>query len=318
MFRFFVIFVLLFFIYQVSIAETFREKIRERIKKRYVQQVQDEMLENDGDCGYHFPLPAGVRVDRDIAYGSDKNQKFDVYIPVQAKVAPVIFMVHGGAWRMGDKAIQRVVKNKVARWVPKGFIFISINYRLLPDAGPLEQARDVVRAVSVAQDKAESWGGDSSKFILMGHSAGAHLVALLATDRALSAGIVKKPWLGTVALDSAAYDVVKIMEKRHFPLYDKAFGSDKQYWKAASPFYSLTKETMPILAVCSSRRDDSTAQARQFAKKAGSLGVVVDVLEKDLSHSEINFLLGEDKVYTEEVEAFMASLNELVENMLLE
>ena len=318
MFRVFIIFMLGFFTCQVSFAEPFREKIRERIKKRYVQKVQDEALEDDGDSEGQLSLPDGVRVERDIFYGSDKKQSFDVYIPAQAKDAPVIFMVHGGAWSMGNKSMQHVVKNKVARWVPKGLIFISTNYRLLPDADPLEQARDVVRAIAVAQAKAESWGGDSSKFILMGHSAGAHLVALLSTDHGFSSGIVKKPWLGTVVLDSAAYDIAQIMGKRHFPFYDKAFGSDKQYWKAASPFYSLTKETMPILAVCSSRRDDSIAQAYQFAKKAVSLGVAVTVLEKDFSHAEINSRLGEDKVYTGEVESFMASLNESVANMLHE
>jgi len=73
-----------------------------------------------------------------------------------------------------------------------------------------------------------------------------------------------------------------------------------------------------MLAVCSSRRDDSTAQAREFAKRAVSLGVAVTVLEKDFSHMEINSRLGEDKVYTGEVESFMASLNESVANILHE
>ncbi len=316
MFRVFMISVFLFFACQVSFAGPFREKIRERIKERYAQQAQDEILEDDSASESRAPLPDGVRVERNIAYGSDKKQSFDVYIPAQAKGAPVIFMVHGGAWSAGDKSMQRVVGNKGAHWVPKGFIFISTNYRLLPDADPIEQARDVVRAIVLLQEKAESWGGDISKFILMGHSAGAHLVALISTDRALSLDIVKKPWLGTVALDSAAYDVVQIMEKRHFGFYDKAFGSDKQYWKTASPFYALTKKTRPILAVCSSRRDDSTKQARQFAKKAALLGVAVTVLEKDFSHKEINAFLGQDEAYTAEVELFMASLDRLVADIL--
>jgi len=316
MLRVFVVFVSLFLACQVSFAGPVRDKIKERIKERIAEKTQDGVFDDDAELAGQLPLPDGVRVERDIAYGSDKKQSFDVYIPTQAKNAPVIFMIHGGAWSMGDKSMQNVFKNKVARWVPKGFIFISTNNRLLPDADPIEQAKDVVSAIAVAQDKAGSWGGDSSKFILMGHSAGAHLAALISTDLRLSLGIIRNPWLGTVVLDSAAFDVVKIMEKRHFPFYDKAFGSDKQYWKVVSPFYSLTKETSPILAVCSSRRDDSTAQAREFAKRAASLGVSVTVLEKDFSHSEINSLLGEDKVYTGEVESFMVSLNESVANLL--
>ena len=169
MFRVFFIFVVLFIICQISFAEPVRETIRERIKERMVQKVQEKALEADANSESQAPLPDGVRVERGIAYGSDKQQSFDVYIPAQAKNAPVIFMVHGGAWSMGDKSMERVVKNKVARWVPKGFIFITTNYRLLPNADPLEQARDVVSAIAVAQAKAESWGGDSSKFILMGH-----------------------------------------------------------------------------------------------------------------------------------------------------
>jgi acetyl esterase/lipase len=317
MFRVYAVFVLLFFACGVSFAGPIRDKIQERISERKAQQSQDE-FEDDSNSQGQAALPGGVRIERDVAYGSDKKQTFDVYIPKQAKGAPVIFMVHGGAWRLGDKSSQAVIEHKVARWVPKGFIFISTNYRMLPGADPVEQAKDIARAIALAQAKAESWRGDSNEFILMGHSAGAHLVALLSTDRALSSGIVKKPWLGTIALDSAAYDIVQIMEKPHLRLYDRAFGSDKQYWKAASPFYALTKKTKPILAVCSARRDDSTAQARQFANKAASLGVKVTVLEKDFSHREINALLGQDKAYTAEVESFMAGLDKSVANILHE
>ena len=316
MFRVCAIFVLLFFACEALFAGPLREKIQERVSEQHSQQSKSETLEDDGSSQGQATLPDGVTVERDIAYGSDKKQSFDVYIPKQAKGAPVIFMVHGGAWRLGDKSNRSVIEHKVARWVPKGFIFISTNYRMLPGTDPVEQAKDVARAIAVAQAKAESWGGDSNEFILMGHSAGAHLVALLATDHELSSTLVKKSWLGTVALDSAAYDVVQIMEKPHFRLYDQAFGSDKQYWKAASPFYALTKKTRPILAVCSARRDDSTAQARQFANKAASLGVKVTVLEKDFSHREINVFLGQDKAYTAEVESFMAGLDKRVANLL--
>lgn len=71
-------------------------------------------------------------VKRDIPYGPDALQRIDVYSPQGAKNAPVLFMVHGGAWRTGDKASANVIDNKIARWLPKGFIVISANYRLLP------------------------------------------------------------------------------------------------------------------------------------------------------------------------------------------
>ncbi|NUQ92417.1 MAG: alpha/beta hydrolase, partial [Gemmatimonadaceae bacterium] len=125
--------------------------------------------------------PAPMRVVRDVVYGPDARQRFDVYIPGEAKGAPVIFMVHGGGWSAGDKRARGVVDNKVARWLPRGLVVVSTNYRLLPAAKPLDQARDVARALAAAQRMSSSWGADSSKFILMGHSAGGHLVTLVAT-----------------------------------------------------------------------------------------------------------------------------------------
>ena len=68
----------------------------------------------------------------DISYGDDKKQRFDLYKPDNAYNAPMIVMVHGGAWKMGDKKSDNVVLNKMNRWVSKGIIFVSLNYRLYP------------------------------------------------------------------------------------------------------------------------------------------------------------------------------------------
>ncbi len=282
----------------------FAGPLRDRIDDRRFTPKQSGRIEGD------------IRVVRDIPYGSDPRQRFDVYSPRHAHNAPVIFMVHGGAWRTGDKGAKAVVDNKVARWVTKGFVLISTNYRLLPQADPRLQAEDVARALAVAQKRAASWGGDRNKFVLMGHSAGAHLVSLLATSPQISSGIVSRSWLGIVSLDSAALDVVEIMEGRHARLYDQAFGRDPEYWRSVSPFHAVTPETRPILLVCSTRRDDSCHQADRFAAKASSLGVKAVTLKKDLSHGDINQLLGEDKRYTMEVESFMARLDKSVARLL--
>lgn len=303
-------------------AGPLRDLLAERRAERQARQDApetrapdlEEAVESDGPAA----LPAGVRVVRDVAYGNDPRQRFDVYRHDRSKDAPVIFMVHGGGWRIGSKSEKAVVENKVARWAPKGFVFISVDYRLLPQADPVEQARDVARALAAAQDKAASWGGDRGKFILMGHSAGAHLVALLTTTQGLAAGVEQPPapWLGTVALDSAAYNVVDIMEHRHPRLYDNAFGADREYWKTVSPFHAVTRESRPILAVCSSRREDSCRQAHQFAAKAATLNVLSTVLEKDYTHREINLRLGEEPRYTAEVEDFMGRLDKAVAQRL--
>ncbi|WP_233244364.1 alpha/beta hydrolase, partial [Acidovorax sp. HMWF029] len=186
-------------------------------------------------------LPSGVQRIADVPYGSDPRQRMDVYLPTpssstaSAVRAPVVFMVHGGGWRHGDKAMGRVVQEKVARWVPRGFVLISVNYRLLPDTPVAQQERDVQAALMAAQQHATTWGAAPSRFILMGHSAGAHLVALLnaRAPQALREGAW--PWLGTVVLDSAVMNVPAYMRAPHMPLYDDAFGADPAYWRLLSP-----------------------------------------------------------------------------------
>ena len=260
--------------------------------------------------------PANIRIVRDVPYGDDERQRFDVYGPAGAKGAPVIFMVHGGAWSLGDKAAQGVVERKVARWVTRGFIVISTDYRLLPKADPLDQARDVARALATAQSRAAAWGGDRSRFILMGHSAGAHLVALLTASPSISAQVGAGPWLGSVLLDSAALDVEQIMRARHARFYDRAFGAEPAYWRSVSPFHALTQAGRPILVVCSVRHRDSCPQAGRFTAKATTLGTRATVLEQDLTHADINQRLGEDDAYTEQVESFLRTLDPLVASKL--
>jgi arylformamidase len=259
--------------------------------------------------------PEHGRVLKDVAYGADSAQRMDVYLPAHPKDAPVIFMVHGGAWRFGDKAKGRVVENKVARWVARGFVFVSVNYRMLPATAPLTQAEDVAQALAFAQDKAPAWGADADRFILMGHSAGAHLVDLLAAAPARAHGA--RPWLGTVSLDTAAMDIVGVMQTDHYRFYDRAFGRDPAYWKAASPYYVLTRGAKPMLLVCSTRRQDAPcAQAQAFAAHAAALGVRVEVVQEALSHKDINRTLGLPGPYTDAVEAFMGSLDPAVRAML--
>src|SRR5688500_3928672 len=130
-------------------------------------------------------VPSVTRVLADIAYGPDPRQRFDVYIPPEARNAPVLILVHGGGWRRGWKDHPVLIPNKADYWLPKGYILVSTGYRLIPDADPMAQARDIARALAVAQKEAPAWGGNPDRFVLMGHSAGAHLVALLSADPAV-------------------------------------------------------------------------------------------------------------------------------------
>jgi len=256
-------------------------------------------------------LPPGTRVLRNVAYGAHPLQKLDVYRadgPVAD--APVIVMVHGGGWRFGDKNSGGVVGAKATRWLPRGFLFVSVNYRMLPEHDVLAQADDVARALALVQARARGWGGDPARIVLMGHSAGAHLAALVSADPARWRATGLQPWLGTVSLDAGALDVGAIMGKRHLRLLDDAFGTDPEFWAATSPTAALMPGARPLLAVCSRlRRDDPCAQSRSFAARAVAVGTRAEVLPQELSHGDINGLLGHPSSYTSAVERFMASLD---------
>lgn len=253
-------------------------------------------------------LPDGTKILRDVAYGNDPEQRMDVYIPEGTMNAPVILMVHGGAWFLGDKAMPRMYESKAARWLPQGFIFVSMNYRLAPGADALEQAADVASAVAAVQEKASEWGGDPSRVVPMGHSAGAHLVALALASPAIMQGQGAKPVPGAVILDSAALDLPSIMEAPHYRFYDRVFGDDPAYWREASPLHRLAGTPPPLFVVCSTGRDDACPNSESFVAAVRASGGEAALLRVDLSHREINEELGTAGAYTDAVDAFFRSL----------
>jgi acetyl esterase/lipase len=271
-------------------------------------QAPDDLESGEGGSTGKVVLPPGTRLERDVAYGSDAAQRLDVYIPAQARNAPVILMVHGGAWMLGDKSRAPVVANKIAYWLPKGYVVAAMNYRMARPPDALEQADDVARAIAYVQGHAAAWGADPDRLVLVGHSSGGHLVALLAADPGIALRDGAKPWLGTVVLDSAALNVVAIMEGRHARFYDRVFGADRARWARNSPLQRLSGRPRPLLLVCSTRRDDSCPAARAFADKAAAAGGRAEVVPVDLNHGEVNAELGRAPTYTAAVQSFLRSL----------
>ncbi|GHB99045.1 alpha/beta hydrolase [Thermomonas carbonis] len=249
-------------------------------------------------------VPAGGSPIRNIAYGPDPAQRFDLYLPANPSRAPVVFYVHGGGWANGDKTNPGLA-NKLAYWLPKGYAVVSSNYRMLPETMPLEQARDIARAVAALQRRAGEWQLDRSRVVLMGHSAGAHLVALLGADPRMLTQAGATPPRGIVSLDSGALDVPALMGKRRVPkLYQEAFGHDPAYWRSVSPQQQLTRGGLPMLLVCASERRFPTSpcdEARKFAARGRALGVAMVVQPEPLDHGEINRTLGQLSAYTRAV-----------------
>lgn len=264
------------------------------------------------------PLPSGVRLSKDLAYGSGALEKIDVYWPERAQNAPLVVMVHGGGWSRGDKSSESVVANKVRAWTARGVAVASVNYTMIPQADPYQQAVGVARAIGWLRAHARDFGADPDRMTLMGHSAGAHLVALIEADPsvAIQAGIARG-WLGVIALDGGSIDVEDTMRRDHARLFDQAFGSQPAFWKKASPMAHLALRASssdpgprlaPMLLVCSSPRPESCSQSLAFAALARSLGGRAETLQVPLNHEQINMELGSPGSYTSRVEAFMASV----------
>jgi acetyl esterase/lipase len=190
----------------------------------------------------------------------------------------------------------------VRHWLPRGWAFASINYRMLPEADVLAQAGDVALALAFLRREAAVLGLDAARTVLIGHSAGAHLAALLVADPPPDLA----PWRATVVIDTAALDMVAVMQRPHFGFYDPVFGSDPAFWRAASPTHRLQRAPCtPVLLVASARRDDVLPAAEAFAERARRLGGRARVLAVDLGHLEINDALGRDPAYTAAVDDFL-------------
>ncbi|KCV83656.1 esterase/lipase-like protein [Actibacterium atlanticum] len=241
---------------------------------------------------------------RDVSYGPDPAHMLDVYLPeTLARAAPVMVMVHGGAWAKGDKANAAVVGNKAEYYLARGYIFVSVNYRLIPKAYPADQARDVAQALRFVQSQLGAWRG--REMVVMGHSAGAHLVALVSAD---PARYDLAPWQCTILLDSAALDVEAQMSNDPERFLIAAFGTDAASWPAVSPQAQVTGTAAPYLIVCSSKRKSPCDQAESFAQAVIVKGGSAQVAPVALRHRAINVSLGLGHDYTKRVDQFLQSL----------
>ena len=239
------------------------------------------------------PLPAGWRED---SFGSDPLQKLDWSLPkaVEGK-APVLLFVHGGGWSIGDKRMG--AGQKGTHFLSRGWGFASTNYRLVPQATVEQQAADVAAAVAFLRRQP---GVDPNRIVLMGHSAGAHLAALVATDpRYLqAAGVPLGAIKGVVLLDGAGYDVGEQMaEPRNQvqSMYTQAFSSDPKRQAALSPTrHAAAPNAAKWLILPVASRRDSTAQSEKLAaalRAGGSQASVVPQAGK--GHATLNRKLGQ-------------------------
>jgi arylformamidase len=249
----------------------------------------------------------GQEATRDIPYtkNADKLQTLDVYAPANAKGLPVVFWIHGGGWQAGDKS-EVYDKPKVLNG--KGFILVSTNYRLLPNVDMGTLTRDVAKAIRWVHDHIAEHGGDPKRMLIMGHSAGAQLAALLCTDErylkeeGLSFAIIK----GCVPVDGDTYDIpamIEVAEMRQrlhgLPLpkmgHRIKFGNDPEKHKAFSAVTHVAKNKgiPPFLILYVAGHPDVTAQALRLGNVLKSAEVPVTLFgARETTHNKINADLG--------------------------
>ncbi len=147
--------------------------------------------------------------DLDVAYGRHTVEKLDIYRPAskRRKLAPVLFFLHGGAWRALSKDQSAAA---APTYTAKGAIFVAPDYGVAPETPLPEIVRQVRRALAWTWKNIADYGGDPDRLIVAGHSSGAHLTSmLLADDWRAKAGLPEDAIKGGV-LFSGAYDLAPV------------------------------------------------------------------------------------------------------------
>ena len=242
-----------------------------------------------------------------IPYAEDGHARhvLDIYAPPNAKNLPVVFWIHGGGWQQGDKSD---VKLKPQWFMDRGFVFVSTNYRLLPEVDMGTLTRDVAKAAGWVNKHIAEHGGDPKRVLVGGHSAGAQLAAILCTDdRYLKAeGVSFDSLIGSVPVDGDTYDVPAIIETEetrlrahHLPPrvngHREKFGDthEKHVDFSAVTHVAKGKGIPPFLILHVAAHPDTSAQALRLGNSLMDAAVPTTVFgAKDTNHSKLNDDLG--------------------------
>ena len=261
------------------------------------------------------------QVTRDIPYATaHQRQVLDVHAPAGAKNLPVVFWIHGGGWQTGDKTM---VALKPKAFMDAGFVFVTINHRLLPTVEMGAITRDVASALGWVHKNIATHGGDPARVLVMGHSSGGQLAALMCVDDryAKAEGFSLKMIKGCVPVDADTFDIPAIIEvaetrarAHHLPLptngHRQKFGNDPAKHLDFSTVTHVAKDKgiPPFLILHIAGHPDTGAQARRLAAVLQDAGISVKVVAaREATHASINDNIGaaNDPV-TKELFAFVA------------
>jgi arylformamidase len=270
---------------------------------------------NEPDCD-----GAPAKAARDVEYVNEPVsdlQKLDVYgfrMPKGCPDVPVVVYVHGGGWRKGDK---RAVGDKATFFNDLGYVFVSVNYRLSepvrdPDR-PMhpDHSDDVGAAIAWVEGHIDGHGGNGGRIALIGHSAGAHLVALVGLDPKYvdEAGGEVRSVRCVISNDTESYDLTnRAQDLEGGLLVTNAFGNDPETLRAASPTTHIEdRAQLPDFLVVRRGLFRRAERQTEFIEALEAAGAEVSALDAlGLSHGDVNRLIGapNDQAMTPEIEQF--------------
>lgn len=245
---------------------------------------------------------------KDLAYttiaGVDaKLLSLDLYVPQRAdpcRLAPLVVWVHGGGWAIGDKGNQ--IADKRDLLMGNGYALASVNYRLSTSGSSVKypvHEQDVASALGWLRQHAREYGADGARVAILGHSAGAGIVALLGTDgRFLMAGSAGLDSLRCVgSLDTESYDIPRALttaDNSQKSIYANAFGDDPKVLADASPINHVAAgKSIPPFLLARRGAADRRALCDDFAAKLRGAGVEARVIDAgSLTHEEVNERIG--------------------------
>ena len=261
----------------------------------------------------------------DVAYASVPGVdpsllSLDIHRPASGSGFPVVIWIHGGGWLTGDKA--NGMEHKVPLFNGEGWMLVSANYRLSPnppdgDPGRVmfpDFAQDVAAAVAWVRVHAAEYGGDPDRLALLGHSAGAHLVALVATDADYLAA--HSQLLASVlcvgSFDTEAYDIPAALETastQQQAILENAFGTDPTVHIDASPVtHAAAGSGIPPFLIAVRGGPERRAIQTGFRDALVGAGISATTIDAGgLSHAEVNDAIGApgDTVMTPPILTFL-------------
>lgn len=253
-----------------------------------------------------------------VSYGNDEKQKLDVYSAGGRDGAdfPVVIWVHGGGWRTGDKD-NRSGTTLCKTWATAGVVTVNLNYRLTPEVVHPVHVQDVAAGIAWVNKSIAKHGGNPQKVFLLGHSAGAHLVALVATDpQYLKAHNLtpKTALAGVMPIDTASFDLNSTRTLAVRKMIKDAFGSDTVTLSAASPLLQAKRNRdscPPFIIATVKQRPEAWEESAAFDKALpGSKLIVMDYPGSGQlkAHAEIaRDLLDLENSMTKQLLAFVRS-----------